>query len=369
MKKFLVIFLSLMMVLSLFSGCQKAGEAPETAMAALEATAATEATTVPMKTTAATTEAAAEATTVPVVNDTVFKDGTWMAQCGSTSRYYFFEAGGTSGRFMNMEDGSGAEFTYVQTGDRGVLSLNGSSAGAACTVLVQDGDHITLKWENQPEEKMTYVSPLRAEQFHFYTHEELARMALGDYLAKNYPVDGSLQAAAMDNGDGTSTIQIYQNLGDHNSTAAYYVVDRCTGEGQNISNGTGVDVTKGTQDLDIYYRHSEAILSDDVPYLVLNESEYAQQVVLHPLVNIKDIRLVSLSYVENGEDYGFRVQEQLYEAVAMGPETGVVLLMEIPETIPNVGVIYKDRNGEEKLYAVTCSGLDGSVQLVEENLL
>ena len=189
-------------------------------------------------------------------------------------------------------------------------------------------------------------------------------MALEDYRAKNDPDDESLQAAAMDNGDGTSTIQIYQNLGDHNSTAAYYIVDRCTGEGQNISNGTEVDLTKGTQDLDIFFRHPESVLSGDIPYLVLNETEYAQQVVLHPLVTIKDFQLVSLEY-----GTGFMVKERLYEADSMGPETGLVLLMEVPETIPNVGVIYKDRYGVEHLYSIAYSGLDGSVLLVEENLL
>ena len=362
MKKGITVFLAILMALNAFSGCQKAAPAPETT----EPSIAVQTETVATETTTAPTEAMTEATTEPMVNDTVFKDGTWMAQCGPTSRYYFFEAGGTAGQFMNMEDGSGAKFTYVQTGDRGELCLSGKTSGAVCTVEVQDEDHITLKWENQPEEKMTYVSSLGADQYHFYTHEELAQLALWDYLAKNYPVDVSLQAAAMDNGDGTSTIQIYQNLGDHNSTAAYYIVDRCTGEGQNISNGTDVDVTKGTQDLDIYDRHPDASVSPDTPCLVLNETEYTQQVVLHPLVTIKDFRVVSLSYVENGDSYGFRVLEELYASASMGPETGVVLFMEVPETIPNVGVIYKDRYGVERLYSIAYSGLDGSVLLVEE---
>ena len=353
MNRLLGIVMAVVMLLGLLSGCQKGMDAPET----METTAATVATEV-------TTEAA----TKPQVNDTVFKAGTWMAQCGPTSRYYFFDEGGASGRFVNMEDGNGADFTYIQTDDRGVLSLKGNGTGAVCRVVVQDQDHITLEWENQPVETMTYVSELGANQFHFYTNEELAQLALADYLAKNYPVDVSLQAGAMDNGDGTSTIQIYQNLGDHNSTAAYYVVDRCTGEGQNISNGTDVDVTKGTQDVDIFRRHPEFPVSPDTPYLALNETEYAEQIVLHPLVTVTDFRVVSIEMVEAEDSFGFRVVEELYNAASMGPETGVILLMELPETIPNVGVIYKDRNGEEKLYAVSWSGLDGSALLVEEKL-
>ena len=369
MKKRMTALLVLAIVLGAFSGCQKGMTVPEiTETIAVETTVETVATTVPEETAEVTTEATTEATTEPIVNDTAFKDGTWMAQCGPISRYYFFDEGGASGRFMNMGDGSGDDFTYIQRGNQGVLLLCSDGTETACTVEVQDADHITLIWENQPEEKMTFISPLGAEQFHFYTHEELAQMALSDYWAKNYPVDGNLQAAAMDNGDGTSTIQIYQNLGDHNSTAAYYVVDRCTGEGQNISNRTDVDLTKGTQDMDIYRRHPDALLSPDAPYLVLSETEYAEQIVLHPLVTVTDVRVVSLSYVENGEEYGFRVLEQLYEAAAMGPENGIILFMELPETIPDVGVIYRDRNGEEKFFAVSWSGLDGSALLVEETL-
>ena len=78
-----------------------------------------------------------------------------------------------------------------------------------------------------------------------------------------------------DNGDGTSTIQIYQNLGDHNSTAAYYVVDRCTGEGQNVSDGTYLDLTNGTQDMDIFYADPESVLPEGIPCLILNETEFS----------------------------------------------------------------------------------------------
>ena len=90
MNRLLGIVMAVVMLLGLLSGCQKGMDAPET----METTAATVATEV-------TTEAA----TKPQVNDTVFKAGTWMAQCGPTSRYYFFDEGGASGRFVNMEDG------------------------------------------------------------------------------------------------------------------------------------------------------------------------------------------------------------------------------------------------------------------------
>ena len=368
MRKILSVFLVLAMLLSVLGGCGKKEEIPETVETTTEPIIETVATEITETATESTIEVATEATTEPEINDTVFKAGTWMAQCGPTSRYYFFDEGGASGSFANMKDGTGDDFTYIQTGGRGVLSLSGSSAGASCTVVVQDEDHITLEWDNQPPETMTYVSPLGQDQFHFYTHEELAQMALDDYWAKNYP-DGALQAAAMDNGDGTSTIQIYQNLGDHNSTAAYYVVDRCTGEGFDVNHTQKLDLTNGTQDMDIYYRNPDALLSPDMPYLVLSETEYTQQIVLHPLVTVTDFRVVSIEMLETEGDFAFRVVKELFGAASMGPETGLVLFTELPEIIPNLGVIYKDRNGQERFCSVSWSGLDGSALLIEETLM
>lgn len=375
MKECIAILVSVLMLLSLLSGCRKVEEVPEMIMMTTEGTMETEATEVTSaptettaETTAETTEETTEATGETAVNDTVFKAGTWMSQCGPTSRYYFFEMGGASGRFVNMKDGSGTSFTYVQTGDQGILYLNANGAGAACKVVVQDGEHITLEWENQPAENMTYVSSLGFERFHFYTHEELARMALADYRMKNDPDDESLEAAAMDNGDGSTTIQIYQNLGDHNSTAAYYWVDRCTGEGQNISSGEYVDLTKGSQDIEIFFQGREAALPKNTAELILSETEYSERIVLRPLVTVTDFRVVSLEFVEGEGTYGFAVTEQLYDAESLNPESALVLALELPEIIPNVGVIYKDRNGEEQFYAVEVSGLDGSVLLIEETL-
>ena len=356
MRKFVSIVLAAVMLLSMLSGCRKGMEAPETVESTMDTIVETSET--------APVEVPTETTEEPIINDTAFRAGTWMAQCGPVSRYYFFETGGDAGCVIDMQNGARTDFTYLQIGDQGVFSY----ADDTCRVMVQDEDHITLEWGNQPPETFRYVTVLGVDQFHFYTHEEIARMALWDYLEKNYPVDGNLQAAAMDNGDGTSTIQIYQNLGDHNSTAAYYVVDRCTGEGQNISNGTDVDLTKGTQDVDIFRRHPEFPVSADTPYLVLNETEYAEQIVLHPLVTVTDFRVVSIEMVEAEDSFGFRVVEELFGATSMGPETGVILLTELPELIPNVGVIYKDRNGEEQFYSVSWSGLDGSALLVKETL-
>ena len=81
-----------------------------------------------------------------------------------------------------------------------------------------------------------------------------------------------------------------------------------------------------------------------------------------------DFRVVALEYEVNGENYVFHAAEVHYEAATVGPENPLVLIVDIPELVPNVGVIYKDRNGVEQSYALTFSGLDGSVLLTKQPL-
>ena len=49
----------------------------------------------------------------------------------------------------------------------------------------------------------------------------------------------NLTSAAQTNEDGSVSIQVYENLGDHNSTAAWYTVDRLTAAG---TDGSGQEV-------------------------------------------------------------------------------------------------------------------------------
>lgn len=77
-----------------------------------------------------------------------------------------------------------------------------------------------------------------------YTEQELCNLAL-DYYQANSGTSSEqaqeLSAAAQTNADGTVTIQVYQNLGDHNSTAAWYTVDPVTAQGTD-GNGQSVDL-------------------------------------------------------------------------------------------------------------------------------
>lgn len=72
-----------------------------------------------------------------------------------------------------------------------------------------------------------------------YTTSELQKMALDYYEAKtgNRPNSVSLQV----NADGSISIQLYDNMGDHNSTSDWYTVDKNTATGTDIM-GNKIDL-------------------------------------------------------------------------------------------------------------------------------
>lgn len=65
-----------------------------------------------------------------------------------------------------------------------------------------------------------------------YTTKELEKMAL-DYYEKQTGYRPS-QVASEVNQDGTVSIQLYDNMGDHNSTSAWYTVDSKTAVGTDV---------------------------------------------------------------------------------------------------------------------------------------
>ncbi len=168
--------------------------------------------------------------------ETAFTPGTWRSDGG---QYYFFDEGGTTGRTASLEDGTGVGFTYSVAGTEAAFSMGAADNSSACTVR-RDGDTVTLEWADGTVEHLTYVSDQGSDTFRFYTNQELADMALAFYREQSGgQTAGSLEAAAQTNDDGSVSIQVYENLGDHNSTAAWYTVDRLTAAG---TDGSGSSV-------------------------------------------------------------------------------------------------------------------------------
>ena len=239
-KKLLLCGLALLCIAA--TGCQKADTA-QTAPISRTATAAAE-SAAPQQTASAApaTPAPIEA---PAVTASVFTPGVWMARSGEYGQYYFFDADGIFGRTASYENGIGVPFTYEPGEGEGevIFHKGASDESQNCKVSVTDETHLTLEWEPGDVEELTFVSALDQEHFHFYTNDELCELALHSYAAQQGVDESTLTAAAADNGDGTVTLQLYENLSDHNSTAAWYLIDRCTGKGTDANTGDAVDLT------------------------------------------------------------------------------------------------------------------------------
>jgi len=296
-----------------------------------------------------------------------FKAGTWLASGGDTGQFYFFDDDGASGRTVSLENGTGCGFTYEQGEGKIIFHMGAADHDSPCSVIVTDEEHITLEWEAQSAQILTYYSPLGSDEFCFYTNEELRRMALKDYETKNGLTDSGLTVGVESGEDGIVTLQIYQNLSDHNSTAAWYQVDRCTAGGTNRMTGDVIELANSPVELRIDFAPDELLEQPDAyDEYIAHDSEYQTKVVLTAQINLRNFQIVSLEPVEeDGQEFQFRISEKLYSPGTLVPEKPLVVGLELPEVIPNLGVCYLDGGGVEKTCAFCDSGLDGTPLLIE----
>lgn len=167
------------------------------------------------------------ATPAPSDESSLFTPGTWLSDKG---QYYFFDENGKTGRTSSLSDGTGAGFEYSVSGGEADFSIGGAGSSSKCTVS-RDEDSITLEWADGVKEQLSFVSELGSDEFEFYTDDELASLALEYYKAHSGEDTDGLVSAAEANADGSVTVQIYRSLGDHNSTAEWYTLDRITASG------------------------------------------------------------------------------------------------------------------------------------------
>lgn len=189
------------------------------------------------------TPATADSTPAPA-----FQAGTWLAKSEDGGTYYFFDPDGVSGRTASQETGTGLGFTYTIQDGRGTFSMGSADDTSACTLEQTDAEHITIKWEDGREEVLSYISEKGSDEFQFYSNDALSNLAMSYYSRVSDGIK-RLSAAAVTNEDGTVTIQVYENLNDHNSTAAWYTVDRQTGKGTDVNTSEEVDLSTSEEGL------------------------------------------------------------------------------------------------------------------------
>ena len=217
----------------------------ETTTAAVPVTTAPPATTT-MPVTAPHVETAAAAVTAPpnepVTASHKFEAGIWEASSSDGQRYFCFDGDADSGSFRDQENGIGMAFTYEVEDENTILfHIGESSDKTRVTVNFSGTEQATLTWANGNTEKISYLGLGNFNTFHFYSNVELCEMALDYYEAQTGYRPGDASAQVQEN--GLIAIQLYDNMGDHNSTSAWYTVDKYTARGTDLT-GNSVDLTQ-----------------------------------------------------------------------------------------------------------------------------
>lgn len=166
--------------------------------------------------------------------------GTWCVLGKDTAAYYFFDADGTSGRTASLENGTGLGFTYSIQENEATFHMGSADVSTIGKLEKTDDTHFTITWEDGRAESMTYVSAKGYTEFKFYTNEDLCQMAV-DYYTK--ATGENVPQAAADADPETVSIQLYINAGDHNSTCAWYQVNRQTAKGIDANTGESIDLS------------------------------------------------------------------------------------------------------------------------------
>jgi len=172
--------------------------------------------------------------------------GVWLAVTDAGySNYYYFQPESRSGSYVSLEYGLGMPFTYDGSEEELVFRMEGHEENLTAAVEHVDGENFTLVWADSLPEKLSFVGEGTLEDYPFYSNAELGDLAIAHYAVHSGTPEEELEGmtnGTMTNVDNTVTIQLYQNLEDHNSTAAWYVVDRFTATGTDLTSGEEIDL-------------------------------------------------------------------------------------------------------------------------------
>lgn len=170
------------------------------------------------------------------------KPGTW--NCDNES-YYFFNEDGESGSTLSFEKGIGVGFRYwVMSRSEGFVNFSMGAADNSQGVVITDltEDSFTLIWESGQSQNFTFVSPQSADEFTFYTDDQLYDIVLKYYQEDNNNYKPQY-SGVQHNSDGTATVHLLDISGDRSYTAALCTLDRVTLKGTNDLTGEAIDLS------------------------------------------------------------------------------------------------------------------------------
>ncbi len=241
MKKHLkVILITAMLSMSLV-GCGEKTSENSVKVVSTQTSAETQDNTA--ESTANKTEAETSAQTeIAPEHDEFFTSGVWHVSTNDIPvGYYIMDEGVNSGRTIDFESGKGVSFSYTIGINEAVFSFGSSDNEMLYKIVKGDPSFVVFELPDGSQFKMSHDPELSPENLDFYSNTELCDMALNYFTAHNDYTPSN--AAALTNSDGTVTIQLYDNLGDHNSNTTWYTVDRFTASGTDDSTGEEIQLS------------------------------------------------------------------------------------------------------------------------------
>ena len=115
------------------------------------------------------------------------------------------------------------------------------------------------------------------------------------------------------------------------------------------------------------YRQSDLNLGKTKPKVEVKLDDVGESIVLLSTNSVYNIRIFSVSYEENSGNF-FREQEQVYLSSLHNGEY-FTLQSSIPDVVPNLQLSWRLPDGSSQRYLISQSGEDGSILLIEPNIL
>ena len=125
------------------------------------------------------------------------------------------------------------------------------------------------------------------------------------------------------------------------------------------SGDTDIDADESGSCVSVHYAADLGINWDDYDWVIVDDTA-PLEAVFCSMVPVEDFTVVSLSWQEEG----FEVTE-LFDYGTLTPEMPLCVILTDYGTIPSYGVSFVDPFGNSRLFGVTLSGMDGSLELNE----
>ncbi len=166
------------------------------------------------------------------------RTGVWASYEGDSLTRYFVFDNEMHGHDFDSTSGKSMDFRYEIDGDTIIFYMGEDENVVSAIFQKSDAEHMEVTWDYGSVETMEWVREYD-ENLTIYSSEDLCDLALDYYVRTNGSEPADYAYEDMDN--TTVAVQLFDNVDGHNSTAAYYIIDRFTAEGTNQNSGEKIN--------------------------------------------------------------------------------------------------------------------------------